>query len=162
MRSIHECRKVEIEIKRVKFSANLIVINSAGLDVILGMNWLSKNHGQIDCARKAITLTSPLGFQVEMVPKLEHPHLYALNGEELPDLSEVPVVCEFPDVFPEELPGMPPSREIEFVIELQPGTAPISRIQFLVRVACPVVPREKHPGTHIPLELHSILAILHR
>jgi hypothetical protein len=38
---------------------------------------------------------------------------------------EVPVVNEFPDVFPEELPGMPPDRDIEFVIELKPGTAPI-------------------------------------
>lgn len=127
MRSIHECREVEIEIKGVKFSANLIVINSVGLDVILGMNWLSKNHGQIDCSHKAITLTSPLGFQVEMVPKLKHPHLYALSDEELPKLSEVPVVCKFLDVFPEELPGMPPSREVEFVIELQPKTAPISK-----------------------------------
>jgi hypothetical protein len=41
------------------------------------------------------------------------------------ELSKVPVVCEYPDVFPEELPGMPPDREIEFVIELAPGTAPI-------------------------------------
>jgi hypothetical protein len=39
--------------------------------------------------------------------------------------SEVPVVKEFLDVFPEELPGMPPERDIEFVIELKPGTAPI-------------------------------------
>jgi len=37
------------------------------------------------------------------------------------------VVSEYPDVFPEELPGMPPDRDVEFVIELQPGTAPISR-----------------------------------
>ena len=37
------------------------------------------------------------------------------------------MVCEYPDVFPEDLPGMPPDRDIEFVIELQPGTAPISR-----------------------------------
>lgn len=50
-----------------------------------------------------------------------------LAAKNLPDLSEVPVVCEFPDVFLEELLGMPPSREIEFVIELQPGTAPISK-----------------------------------
>ena len=41
------------------------------------------------------------------------------------ELNKVPVVCEFPDVFPEELPGMPPDREIEFSIELAPGTAPI-------------------------------------
>jgi hypothetical protein len=37
------------------------------------------------------------------------------------------VVCEYPDVFPDELPGMPPDRDIEFAIELQPGTAPISK-----------------------------------
>ena len=42
-------------------------------------------------------------------------------------LEEIPVVCEYPDVFPEELPGMPPDRDVEFVIELQPGTSPISR-----------------------------------
>jgi hypothetical protein len=42
-------------------------------------------------------------------------------------LDEIPVVCEYPDVFPDELPGMPPDRDVEFVIELQPGTAPISK-----------------------------------
>ena len=42
-------------------------------------------------------------------------------------LEHIPVVCEFPDVFPEELPGLPPDREVEFAIELIPGTAPISR-----------------------------------
>jgi hypothetical protein len=41
--------------------------------------------------------------------------------------SEVPVVCEYADVFPDELPGMPPDRDIEFAIELQPGTTPISK-----------------------------------
>jgi hypothetical protein len=44
--------------------------------------------------------------------------------------SEVPVVNEFPDVFPEELPGMPPDQEIEFVIELKPSTAPIYMTPF--------------------------------
>ena len=42
-------------------------------------------------------------------------------------LEEIPVVCEYTNVFPDDLPRMPPDREIEFVIELQPGTAPISR-----------------------------------
>jgi hypothetical protein len=42
-------------------------------------------------------------------------------------LDEILVVCEYPDVFPDELPGMPPDRDVEFVIELQPGTAPISK-----------------------------------
>jgi hypothetical protein len=44
--------------------------------------------------------------------------------------SEVPVVNEFSDVFPEELPGMPPDRDIEFVIELKPGTTPIYKTPF--------------------------------
>ena len=42
-------------------------------------------------------------------------------------LEEVPVVNEYPDVFPEELPGMPPDRDVEFVIDLVPGTAPIAK-----------------------------------
>ena len=44
-----------------------------------------------------------------------------------PEIHEVSVVCDFPDVFPEELPGMPPDRSVEFVIELVPGTAPVSK-----------------------------------
>jgi hypothetical protein len=44
---------------------------------------------------------------------------------ELP-LKKIPVVCEYADVFPDELPGMPPDRDIDFAIELQPGTAPTS------------------------------------
>jgi hypothetical protein len=43
------------------------------------------------------------------------------------EIQDIPVVCEFPDVFPKDLPGLPPKRDVEFVIELKPGTAPISR-----------------------------------
>jgi hypothetical protein len=43
------------------------------------------------------------------------------------EIYDIPVVCEFPDVFPNDLPGLPPDRDVEFVIELKPGTAPISR-----------------------------------
>ena len=54
-------------------------------------------------------------------------HLYALTSTKATALEDIPVVCEYPDVFPEELPGMPPDREVEFVIELKPGTTPISK-----------------------------------
>jgi hypothetical protein len=47
-----------------------------------------------------------------------------LDGKTLEDIR---VVCEYPDVLPEELPGMPPERDVEFVIDLLPGTAPISK-----------------------------------
>jgi hypothetical protein len=43
----------------------------------------------------------------------------------IPEIEDIPVVCEFPDVLPEDLPGLPPERDVEFVIELKPGTAPI-------------------------------------
>jgi hypothetical protein len=43
-----------------------------------------------------------------------------------PDLASIPVVCEFSYVFPKDLPGLPPDRDVEFTIELEPGTAPIS------------------------------------
>ena len=51
----------------------------------------------------------------------------ASHAKAAPDLTSIPVVCEFPDVFPEDLPGLPPGREVEFSIELESGTAPIFR-----------------------------------
>ena len=47
--------------------------------------------------------------------------------EASPDLASIPVVCEFLDVFPKDLPRLPPDRDVEFSIKLEPGTAPISR-----------------------------------
>jgi hypothetical protein len=48
----------------------------------------------------------------------------------IPELQDIPVVCEFLDVFPEDLPGLPLERDVEFVIELKPGTTPISRTSY--------------------------------
>ena len=45
---------------------------------------------------------------------------------EAKSVEEVPIVCEYPNVFPEELPGMPPNQDVEFVIDLLPGTGPIA------------------------------------
>ena len=50
----------------------------------------------------------------------------------MPELEAILVVCEFPDVFPEELRGMPPNREVEFVIELLPGMAPVSKRPYRI------------------------------
>ena len=52
---------------------------------------------------------------------------HTVNHAEDKKLADIPVVCEYPDVFPDDLPGMPPDRDVEFTIGLQPGTAPISR-----------------------------------
>ena len=58
------------------------------------------------------------------------PSTLTLNQVEVKSLADILVVCEYPDVFPDDLPGMPPDRNVEFVIELQPGTAPISRRHY--------------------------------
>ena len=108
------------------FPVDLIVLESQGLDVILGMDWLTKFEGNIDCARKTILLTTPEQKRIKYVSR-RTPIKKQVNSLTGVVQEEVPVVQDFPDVFPEELPGMPPDREIEFLIELLPGTAPISK-----------------------------------
>jgi hypothetical protein len=110
-------------------------LESKGIDVILGMDWLGKHKVLIDCAKKYVKLTTLDGKGLEFVTKpvvtakgiANHAKINQLDASQG---SEVPVVNEFPDVFPEELPGMPPDRDIEFVIELKPGTTPIYKTPF--------------------------------
>src|ERR1041385_5491988 len=120
---------VEIRIQGVPFSASLIVLPRSDIDVILGMDCLVQHKANIDCPTRSVKLTHDSGAEVLYTGgSVSGPsQLYALNAGVAPLLEEVRVVCEFPDVFPEELPGIPPVRAIEFVIELEPGTQPISR-----------------------------------
>jgi hypothetical protein len=80
---------------------------------------------------------SQLGEEViaELVspePRKESCHQMAIDSKEPNSLEIIKVVSEFPDVFPEDLPGMPPRRKVEFAIELLPGTAPISKRAYRV------------------------------
>jgi hypothetical protein len=134
------CPKVNLKIRGVDFIANLIVLKSKGIDVILGMDWLSKHKVLIDCAKKSVKLTTPGGKEMEFVVEPVVTAKGVANRAKVNQLdasqgSEVPVVNEFPDVFPEELPCMPLDRDIEFVIELKPGTAPIYKTTY--RMATP-------------------------
>ena len=88
---------------------------------------MSAHHAKIDCFSRTVQLTHPSGKIVNVLTRLAKRQLYSLNASPLPDLEDVPVVCDFPDVFPEELPGVPPDRDVEFVIDLIPGTVPIAR-----------------------------------
>jgi hypothetical protein len=79
----------------------------------------------LDISSWVIEIDSPYqGATTLYLPRQEYLHscAYAITDIKLED---IPVVCEYPDVFPGDLPGMPPDRDIEFIIELQPGTAPI-------------------------------------
>jgi hypothetical protein len=107
------CPKVNLKIRGVDFVANLIVLESKLIDVILGMLWLSKHKVLIDCAKKSIKLTTPEGKEMEFVAESVVTAKGVANHTKVNQLdasqgSEVPVVNEFPDVFPEELLGMPP------------------------------------------------------
>jgi hypothetical protein len=97
------CPKVNLKIRGVDFVANLIVLELKGIDVILGMDWLSQHKVLIDCTKKSVKLTTPEEKEIEFVAEpVKVNQLDACQG------SEVPAVNEFPDVFPVELPGMPP------------------------------------------------------
>ena len=87
-----------------------------------------KEHCAIhDTSSRVIRLNSPTYGSMDIhLSQHEIPTTVIYHLEAKP-LEEIPVVCEYPDVFLKDLPGMPPDRDIEFVIELQPGRSPISR-----------------------------------
>jgi hypothetical protein len=116
MKTKRNCIDVPVDIHGKSFKANLIILGTKGLDVVLGMDWMSKYQGHIDCARKAITVTSSDGVQIEHIATMPSRKAYYKKSVSGPTLDKVLVVCEYPDVFPEELSGMPPDRDIEFVI----------------------------------------------
>jgi hypothetical protein len=94
---------------------------------------MSKYQGHTDCARKAITVTNNDGVQIENIATMPSRKAYYKKSITGPTLEQVPVVCEYPDVFPEEFPGMPPDRDIKFIIELIPRTAPIAQRPYRMK-----------------------------
>ena len=119
------CDQIPLTIGTHVFPSDLIILESQGLDVILGMECMSKFGGSIDCASKSILLTTPEGKRIKYVSR-HAPRRTQVNSLSGVVQEEVPVVKDYPDVFPELL-GMLPDRDIEFLIELLPGTGPISK-----------------------------------
>lgn len=124
----HICPQVPVRLCGVIFKSNLIVLPSLTLDVILGMDWLTSFKGVIDCANRVVTVTICPGF---VVP-IEVDQDCFRWGRTVNYLTNLPAKCvsvveEFLDVFPEEIPGTPPDRGIEFIIDLAPGTALIAK-----------------------------------
>ena len=127
-----------------EFLADFILLDIHDFDVILGMDWLSRHHAIVDCYRKEVRFcrlgekkvmfywlrkTLPNNIMIaimasKMLRKSYQRYLaYAIEVRDSGSrLEDIPVVREFPNVFPEDLPGMPPDREIDFHIELAPGT----------------------------------------
>ncbi|XP_048131544.1 uncharacterized protein LOC125314113 [Rhodamnia argentea] len=156
---------------------DLVVLEMYDFDLIVGMDWLTKQRATMDCYHKAIQFR-PLdgagfefvgnqgGTSIVVISSLEatrllesgcQGYLAAIVDTSIGEtkLEDIAVVCEFPDVFPEELPGLPPKREMEFVIELALGTEPISKalyrmtlsdlMELKVQLSAPVRHHGEHP-----------------
>jgi hypothetical protein len=121
------CRKVPIQLGSHLIKTDLLLLDLEGMDVLLGMNWMTQHQVSLDISSRIVEIDS-LEHESTLLylPQREciNSCTYAATGIKLKD---IPIVCEYPDVFPDDLPGMPLDRDIEFIIELQPGTAPISK-----------------------------------
>ena len=124
---------MSITIEGYPFLADLTLLPSEGLDVILGMDWLTQHKGVISCSPRYVEITHPSGHIIRCKPN-QGKTVSMLCALEAKTVEEVTVVNEYPDVFPEELPGMPPDQDVEFVIELLPGTGPIAKRPYRMSV----------------------------
>ncbi|KAJ9557119.1 hypothetical protein OSB04_011733 [Centaurea solstitialis] len=145
-------RKCTLGLAGKDFSIDLIPIKIGSFDIIVGMDWMSKHRATICCAEKIVALALPDGGFHEVYedkPKRDikivsymkmrshlrkecvafMAHVIDKKTEEK-SIQDIPAVREFPEVFPEELPGLPPPRQVEFRIDLVPGAGPIAKSPY--------------------------------
>ena len=145
-------RNCPIVIQTREFLADLITLQFREFDLILGMDWLSKHRAIIDCGQKTVVLrcsdqteviVQGIGSSVmsNVISTMQARRIMRKGCETFLDLildskrgqvdvEKIPVVREFPDVFPKELPGIPHEREVDLAIEFVPGTVPMSRAPY--------------------------------
>ncbi|GKF60292.1 putative reverse transcriptase domain-containing protein, partial [Tanacetum coccineum] len=118
------------------FIINLMPVELGSFDAIIGMDWLAKYQTIIVCAEKIVRI--PWGNETLIIHGdgrcpifLAHVTTKKLEDKSKEKrLEDVPIVQDFPDVFPEDLPGLPPTRQVEFQIDLVPGAAPVARAPY--------------------------------
>ncbi|GKA81079.1 putative reverse transcriptase domain-containing protein [Tanacetum coccineum] len=141
------------------FNIDLMPVEMGSFDVIIGMDWLAKYHAVIICDEKLVRVPfgdkilifhgngSNNGHESRLnIISCTKTQKYLLEGcpiflaqvtmkkaedkSKEKQLEEVPIVQDFPEVFPEDLPGIPPTRQVEFQIDLIPGAAPVARAPY--------------------------------
>ena len=138
------CRDCELKISGTLLTVDLRIMNMSEFDVILGMDWLTAYRVVIDCKRMRVTAYTQDGTRVvfqgdkhDILPQTVYESRcqgqlagwlasLTLADEERPGLDLPWILCEYVDVFPDELLGLSPQRVVDFGIELHPGTSPIS------------------------------------
>ena len=138
------CRACELEISRTLLTVDLRIMDMSEFDVILGVDWLTAYMVAINCEHRRVTAYTQDGTCVvfqgdkyDILPQTVYESrcqgqltgwLASLNVEDevRPNLDLPRVVCEYEDIFPDEIPELPPHRDVDFSNELHPGTSPIS------------------------------------
>nr|GEY68699.1 putative reverse transcriptase domain-containing protein [Tanacetum cinerariifolium] len=109
------------------FGIDLMHVELGSFDVIISMDWMAKNHAVIVCDEKVVQI--PYGDEVLIIQSDDIDGKIMSKSEER-RLEDVSIVHEFPEVFLEDLPGLPPARQVEFQIDLVPGAAPVVRASY--------------------------------
>ena len=145
-------RNCPIVIQAREFLADLISLPFREFDLILGMDWLTKHRAIVDCGQKTVVLRCSDQSEViiqgirssvmsNVISAMQTRRFIRKGYEAFLDLildskrgqvelEKIPVVREFPEVFPKELPGIPPEREVDLSIEIVPVIAPMSRAPY--------------------------------
>ncbi|GJY51952.1 putative reverse transcriptase domain-containing protein [Tanacetum coccineum] len=145
-------RKVEINIDDNIFKFNLILIMLGVFDIVIGLDWFDKYNANILCSQKLVRVVNPQGREIIIygdkrkgefkLCSMMKARKYLLRGcqafmahvedtsFEKKSVKDVSVVNEFPDVFLEDLSGIPPDRKFEFQIDLIPGVTPIAKTPY--------------------------------
>ncbi|KAF5756737.1 putative nucleotidyltransferase, Ribonuclease H [Helianthus annuus] len=141
-----------IELGEREFALDLLLVQLGSFDVVVGMDWLSGNKDEIVCHEKVVRIPTEDGETIVVHgEKRDTPlriisclkarkclqkgcaaflaHIVDKKVEE-PKIEDIPVVREYPEVFPEDLPGLPPQRQVEFHIDLVPGAAPVVKAPY--------------------------------
>ncbi|KAC9449874.1 hypothetical protein E3N88_45822 [Mikania micrantha] len=141
-----------LQLENHSFKIDLIPVELGSFDIVVGMDWLSKNRAEVICFEKVIRLLLSNGEVLVIHGELKKPPLKMINvmkaqkflrkgysaflasivdtKAEKSKIEEIPIVREYSEVFPEDLPGLPPVRQIEFRIDLVPGAAPIAKAPY--------------------------------
>ncbi|XP_074299882.1 uncharacterized protein LOC141631060 [Silene latifolia] len=145
-------RDVSMVVGEIDLPVNLLEFPMDRFEVIVRMDWLGKHDAKIDCRQKRVSLKGPKGVKVSyrefiVKPKVKLIVVMTLKSclrkkcpiiishvrdmcVEEPSATDKPVVGEFGDVFPDEIPGLPTKKDIDFSVELKPRTGPISKALY--------------------------------
>ncbi|XP_035834025.1 uncharacterized protein LOC118482595 [Helianthus annuus] len=142
-------RGCTLNLENHKFSIDLLPVTLGSFDLVIGMDWFSRNRAEVICGEKTVRIPLPNGevlivqgekgeTRMKIISCMKaHKYLRKkyqailahIIGQESKErrIEDIPVVRDYPEVFPEDLPGLPPPRQVEFRIDLTPGAAPVAK-----------------------------------